>query len=182
MPIAPLVASNDEDLANWQSGDQNTFLEMACAEVRRFCGWHVSPSVPVTDKRCWFGSEGLIMLPSTFVTSVDSVTVDGEVLVADCDYWWDEPKPWLRRRLNFWPRDRFAVIDFTHGFTDAPLDVKAVVAEVLATSMELPASNASEVETMQYKFKLNPAIGVSLSEDQKYRLRPYKITSFGGPQ
>ena len=48
MPIAPLVASGDTDLAGWLEGSQATFLEMACVEVRKFCGWHIAPSVTVT--------------------------------------------------------------------------------------------------------------------------------------
>lgn len=177
---APLVASDDPDIALWQSGDQATFLNMVCAEVRKFVGWHIAPSVSVTAQRCWFGSKGLVMLPSKYVTSVDQVTVDGTVQVADTDYFWDSPRPWIRRQCNTWPHDRFALVNFTHGYATTPEDVKAVVFEVLATALELPASNASEVMTMQYRFNLNPDIGVALSDKQKARLGNYKITSFGG--
>ena len=51
---------------------------------------------------------------------------------------------------------------------------------MLATAMELPASNATEVMTMQYRFNLKNSVGVSLSEDQKNRLGQYKLRSFGG--
>jgi hypothetical protein len=179
MPIAPLVASNDADLTGWQSGTQATFLDMACAEVRKFCGWHIAPSNPETSKRCWFGANGLIMLGSTFVTAVDRVTVDGQVLEEDSDYWWDEPKGWLRHR-HLWPHDHFALVDFTHGYDEPPPDVKAVIFEVVATAMELPASNATEVMTEQYRFNLKTAVGVALSEDQKTRLGQYRIRKFGG--
>jgi hypothetical protein len=179
MPIAPLVADDDSDLAGWQSGDQSVYLRMVMAEIRKYCGWHIAPSVVVTDKRCWLGARGLIMLPSTYVTAVDQVTIDGQVMVADQDYFWDEPKPWIHRRQLSWPRDRFALIDFEHGHNECPLDVKAVIFEVLATAMELPASNASRVQTMQYSFTLNPDIGVALSDTQKNRLGRYRVLKFG---
>jgi hypothetical protein len=179
MPLAPLVVSNDEDLASWQAGSQAFFLEAASYEVRKFCGWHISPTIPVTSLRCWFGSEGLIMLPSTHVTSVSEVSIDGQVMTADEDYFWDAPKPWIQRKRRFWPHDRFALISFAHGYDDCPPDVKAVIFEVMATAMELPASNASRVQTMQYSFELNPDIGIALSETQKARLGKYRVLKFG---
>jgi hypothetical protein len=180
MPIAPLVADDDPDLAGWQSGDQSVYLRMVMAEIRKFCGWHIAPNVTETGKRCWLGARGLIMLPSTFVTSVDQVTIDGQVMVSDQDYFWDQPKPWIHRKVLSWPQDQFALITFEHGYDETPSDVKAVVFEVMATAMELPASNASRVQTMQYNFDLNPDIGVALSNTQKNRLGKYRIVKFGG--
>lgn len=176
----PLVTSSDTDLDGWQSGDQDTFLAMVCAEVQKYCGWHIAPSIPVTGQRCWFGSDDLIMLPSTYVTSVDQVTVDGQVLVADTDYFWDSPKPWIKRKQMWWPHDHFAIVNFTHGYTETPQDVKAVVFEVMATAMELPASNADRVQSMQYSFELRPDTGIALSDRQKHRLGHYRIPKFGG--
>jgi hypothetical protein len=180
MPIPQLVADDDTDLAGWQAGTQATFLDMVCGEVRKFCGWHISPSVAVESQRLWFGARGYIMLPSTFVTAVSEVEIDCVAQVEGCDYFWDEPKPWIRRRRERWPRDPFALVSYTHGYDETPLDVKAVVAEVLATAMELPASNADRFQTMQYSFTLNPAVGVALSENQKNRLGPYRVLKFGG--
>lgn len=179
MSLPPLVPDGDPDLTGWQSGTQETFLAMVTREVRKYCGWHISPSMSVVGQRCRFGSKDLVMLKSTFVTSVDEVTVDGDVQVEGCDYFWDSPHAWFERRAHSWPRDHFASVDYTHGYEDTPEDVKAVIFEVMATAMELPASNASEVMTMQYRFNLNPDIGVALSDTQRRRLGHYKITSFG---
>jgi len=180
----PLVANTDTDLAKWQSGDQATVLEMVCAEVRKFCGWHIAPTVEVTGKRCWLGSGGLVMLGSTFVPAVLSVSVEGETLTVNRDYTWEEPKGWLRlhaRNLPWAPQhEPHACVSFNSGYAETPMDVKAVIFEVLATAMELPASNASEVMTEQYRFNLNPSIGVSLSDKQKERLGKYRLRSFGG--
>lgn len=181
-----LVANDDPDLAAWQGFDQATFLGMVCAEVRSFCGWHVAPSLSVVSRRVYLGHGGLAVLKSTMVTSVDAVTFEGETLTADCDYSWDEPKGWLRVHAERLPAPvRRGVapsvdVSYTHGFADVPPDVKAVIFEVLATSMELPASNADDVETVQYKFKLKSSVGVALSQQQQERLGRYRLRSFGG--
>lgn len=185
MTLAPLVPSADTDLAKWQSGDQATYLEMVCAEVRKFCGWHIAPAVTVTNKVCWFGERGLVMLGSTHVSAINEVSVAGQVLDGRRDYTWQAPKGWLRIHPeslsgSFQRHDPHARIGFTHGYDEAPMDVKAVIFEVLATALELPASNANEIKTMQYEFHLNPNIGVSLSDIQKERLGSYRLRSFGG--
>ena len=190
MPIAPLVASQDTDLAKWQDGDQATFLNMACHEIRKFCGWHIAPTISVVDQVYWFGERGLIMLKSTHVTSVDQVTVGHEnpqTLELWKDYDWEQPKPWLRFQpqalYGLWHRPRsepHVRVSFTHGYEETPPDVKAVIFEVMATAMELPASNADRIQTMQYNLELRPDTGIALSDKQKTRLGRYKITKFGG--
>ena len=96
MTTAPLVANDDTDLAAWQSGTQETFLEMVCAEVRKFCGWHIAPSVCVTDKQCWLGQRGLVSTsdqptsprsaksPSKTTRSRATVTTHGKSRRAGC--------------------------------------------------------------------------------------------------
>lgn len=187
---APLIAADDADLDGWKAGDQATFLDMVCHEVRKYCGWHIAPSVSVTGKRCWFGADHKIMLGSRYVTSIQQVTVDDITLVADQDYFWDEPQGWIRRRPHFWPHNHWALVDFTHGYDEPPSDLKAIIFEVMATAMELPASNATTLQTMQYNITLNSSpngdggtavmAGVSLSRSQKERLGQYRLYKFGG--
>lgn len=177
MTLAPLVPDDDTDLTDWQAGTQSFYLNAATAEVRKFCGWHVAPNLTVTQ-RCSLRAQGYVMLKSTYVTAVDSVVIDGGTLTADTDYFWDPPKPWIIRTPAH-THDKFATVTFEHGYEECPPDVKAVVFEVMATAMELPASNASQVQTMQYSFHLNPNIGVALSDSQKDRLSTYRLTSFG---
>ena len=96
----PFSTSSDPDWALWQGNDQSFFLNKATDAIRRYCGWHLWPVVPVYSFRAWFGAEGLVTLPSTHVTGVSSVTVgtltdQPTSLVADEDYYWDAPRPWL---------------------------------------------------------------------------------------
>lgn len=180
----PLIADDDADLAGWQSGSQATFLAMASAEVTKFCGWHIAPEVTYTDKRLYVGERGLVMLKSTHVTEITSVVMDGVTLTADTDYSWDEPKGWLRVHPQSlpsnWGHVPSVLVSYTSGFDETPSDVKAVVFEMMTTSIELPASNAIEIEATQYRFKLNESIGVALSDNQKDRLGAYRLRSFGG--
>jgi hypothetical protein len=176
----PLVDPSDAaDFANWAAGDKTVLISMANAEVQKYCGWHIAPSVTVTSARCWFGNRDLIMLPSAHVTAISSVTIDGTDQVADTDYYWDAPNAWIRRRPRTWPHDMFATISFTHGYATTPADVKAVVFELVSTAAELPASNATEFQTMQYNIKLRKEIGMELTEGQKHRLGRYHIPRFG---
>ena len=182
----PLVGPADPDIAAWQSGDQDTFLAMACAEVQKFCGWHIAPSYTFTDKQCWIGARGLTMLGSAYVTAVSSVTMSGQTLVSGTDYDWQEPKGWLRLHPQSVPAQPYnttapnVLVTFNSGYNECPPDVKAVIFEVMSTAMELPASNASEVMTMQYRFNLRPDMGVALSPQQKVRLGRYVVRNFGG--
>lgn len=179
MVLAPLIPEGDQDLASWQAGSEDWFVSAACREVRKFCGWHVAPSVDVVGLRCWFGGRGRIMLPSTFVSAVSAVVVDGVELVADSDYFWDEPKPWIKRNKWSDPRFPWANVSFTHGHDECPEDVKTVIFELVATAMELPASNAVRFQSTQYEMELVPNIGVDLSKEQKSRLGQYRIQKFG---
>lgn len=177
----PLTDAYDDDYINWQSPDASTFMAMASAEVQKYCGWQISPSVTVTSQRLWFGGHDLIMLPSTYVTAVSSVVVDGTTQVADTDYFWDANDPFIRLAPMTWSSDRFALVTYTHGYTDTPLDVKTVIFELASTAMELPASNATQIQTMQYSFHLRREIGMELSEGQRQRLGRYRIPKFGAP-
>ncbi len=176
----PLISPGDPDIESWQEGDQDFYLAAASAEVQKYVGWHIAPSIALTGQRRWFGGDGYVPLRSTYVTSVDLVTIDGVMMVADQDYFWDAPAGYIRRCESRWSHDRFAMVNFTHGYASCPQDVKTVIFEVASTATELPASNANRVQTMQYTFELNKDIGVALSETQKVRLGRYRVPTFGG--
>jgi len=176
----PLVdPDGDDDFDAWGAPDQSVFIAMAEAEVRKYCGWHIAPSLTVTAQRCWFGSRDLVMLPSAYVTAVDTVAIDGKIQTADTDYYWDAPNPWIRRKPMSWPKNKFALIGFTHGYDVTPIDVKAVIFELVSTAMELPASNATEIRTAQYNLKLRREIGMELTGAHRNRLGRYRIPRFG---
>ena len=68
--LPDLVASNDEDIAPFEAGDQNYFLRAAGDAVRRYCGWHIYPNLAFDDVLLNIGRDGLIGLRSRHVTDV----------------------------------------------------------------------------------------------------------------
>jgi hypothetical protein len=182
----PLITSSGR-LVEWRESDEDFYLGAATWTVRQYCGWHIAPSKEETGARRWFrkpgywptAGDGLIMLRSIYVTAVDQVTIDGKTLTADTDYFWDAPNAWIQLRPMTWPRKDFALIDFTHGYNACPPDMEVVIYEMVERAMELPASNATNFQTLQYGMQLNNAIGITLTDEQKTRISRYRLTNFG---
>ncbi|MFD7247780.1 hypothetical protein ACFV6Y_38265 [Streptomyces massasporeus] len=172
VPNGALVDRADLE-AKFEAGDPEFFVTAAEAEVRKHCGWHIAPSLTVTDGRYRVGERGLVMLPSLHITEVASVTVDGRVLDED-EYDW-EPCGFITRRLPSWPIDPYVRVTFTHGYAECPADVAAVVFELASKAIELPASPARDVTAGPFRLTLGTSLGVSLSRDQQNRLASYRI-------
>lgn len=172
MPLAPLVDFEDLD-SKFETGDPEFFVTAAEAEVRKFCGWHIAPSVTVTDGRYPVGERGLVILPSLHVTAVSSVTVDGRVLDPS-EYDW-EPCGFISRRCPSWPRDPYVKVSFTHGYEACPANVAAVVFELASSAIELPATAARDVTAGPFRLVAGGAIGLTLDRNQRDRLASYRI-------
>lgn len=61
-------------------------IPSASASIRNFCGWHISPSLTcgmiyrLADLRdAFIGTDLLIQLPATFVTSVSKIVIDAKL-------------------------------------------------------------------------------------------------------
>lgn len=190
MTSPPPLLPDSSGFTSWIEADETFYLNAAMWTIRRYLCWHVAPSLSVTGVRCWFNqmgyrpesSNGLVMLPSTYVTSIDQVTIDDVEWIADSDYFWDANQPWITLRPLVWPKWPYALVDFTHGYDTCPSDLEVVIYEMVSRAMELPASNATQFSTMDYSMSLNRAIGISLTEDQKNRISRYKRINFGRPR
>jgi hypothetical protein len=101
-------------------------LLQAESQVRGFCGWHIAPSRSETVTFDRPTGERL-MLPSLYVTSVDSVTIDGVPQVLDSDYRVHR-NGWISRLPygSGWSGD-LVEVTFTHGYSDPPASVTAAV-------------------------------------------------------
>lgn len=170
-PVGGLVDRSKIDA--FEDGDPEFFIAAAEQSVRTYCGWHIAPSLTITDGRYRSGERGLVILPSLHVTDVASVSVDGRVL-GTTEYDW-EPCGFISRRVPSWPRDPYVTVSFTHGYEECPADVAAVVFELASKAMEMPASPARDVTAGPFRLTLTSAIGVSLSRDQQSRLATYRI-------
>lgn len=188
---APLL--NSTDLASFQASDPDWFLAAAGDTIRNFCQWHIFPSLTDTVE-CPVNPDGTIMLPSLYVTGVQSITLDG-CLLDPTTYQWHQAgfirrykRPYFQWPL--WPLDsshalreypsplaRFAEVSFTHGYPVIPPTVNAVGMELANTALELPSGVAKQIASGPYSIGLKD-LGVVLTDEQRRRLGPFKLVRF----
>lgn len=118
-------------LAAYRSRGDDLLLAQAEALVRSYCRWHIAPSRPVDVTVD--GSGVLVQpLPTLYLTSVTAVLEDGVALDLEeagvqwstSGYLW-RPNRWTRRL-------RGVQASITHGYAEVPVEVQAVVLDVLS--------------------------------------------------
>lgn len=176
-----LIQADDADRLAYDNADPDFFLRAAGEEVRRYCGWHVSPNVVVT-RTVTIGSRGIIMLPSLLVTGVLHVEVsrngcDSYVLEPGKDYtayrfgWLELHDHWARREGDQ------ATVTFSSGYDQAPMDLKTIVLELASNATEMPNGVASDITSPGYRVVFRKeGLGLALTQAQKNRLSRYRIT------
>ncbi|MGZ6800656.1 MAG: hypothetical protein ACXVGR_12610 [Mycobacteriaceae bacterium] len=184
---------NSADLALFQGSDSNWFLNAAGETIRSFCQWHIAPSITVTDA-VPISPDGTIMLPSLYVTAVQSVTIEG--LELDPPTYHPHQAGYIRRYKSsyfqwpLWPLEsdqpfreypsalaRHAEVTYTHGYAQLPTTVAAVGLELATRAMEMPSGVATELAAGPNTIKLG-ALGIVLSDDQRRRLGPFALVRF----
>ena len=158
MTVQPLQLADAAALETYRSGDPTLLVGIAEGAVRRFCGWHIAPSITETVTLDSPGTNTLL-LPSMHVTAVSAVrgiTMDdpagysmglyGEGNYGDppvvLDGWRTNPSARFRSGIlehspYRWPMG-IVEVDFTHGYDTVPAEVQGVVldlAETLRNSM-----------------------------------------------
>jgi len=174
MSAGPIATT--DDLGSYTSGDEQTLIDQATAEVRRFCGWHITPSV-TEDVTVDGSGHGFVSLPSLHVTAVSSVIEDGYLLDATSYEWSSIGQLW-----RAWPwsgRLRSITASITHGFPDIPEDVRAVVLAVAARAKASPDGvvrrQVGPFSESYSQTGFNVAGGVSLLQHEKDALARYKL-------
>lgn len=157
-----------DGLQKFATADQAFFLGAATDMIRHFCGWHIAPSKTETAQRIRVGERGLVLLPTLFVSAVAAVVVDGRTLTYPDDYEWDTTGV-ITRRVPNWPKDRTALVTYTHGYAAAPRDVAAIGYELVQQARSKPGANSKDVAAGPYRVSLLK-LGVGLDDDQKRRL------------
>lgn len=185
---------NSTDLASFEASDSDFFLAAAGETVRwDICQWHIYPSITET-RTVTVQPDGTIMLPSLYVTDVQSVTLDGLALdpstyqVYQCGYIRRYTQQYFQWPL--WPLDseqrfreypselaRHAVVTFTHGYPTIPVAVNAVALELASRAMEMPSGVATELGAGPNTIKLGP-LGIVPTDEQRRRLGPYTLVRF----
>ena len=184
---------NSTDLASFQASDPDWFLNAVGDTIRNFCQWHIYPSITVTES-VPIQPEGTIMLPSLYVTGVESITLNGLAL-NPCAYHWHQAGYINRIQHHYfqwplWPLEseqrfreypsplaRHAEVTYTHGYTELPPVVAAVGMELANRAMELPSGIATQISSGPYTISMG-ALGVVLTDDQRRRLGPFTLVRF----
>lgn len=173
MTAEPIVIT--DDLVAYQGGDAQRLIDQATALVRRYCGWHVTPSV--TETVTVDGSGYAFQpLPSLCVTNVASVTEDGALLDSTAYEWSNVGHLW-----RAWPwsgRYRAIVVAMTHGFADAP-EVATVIMAVASRAQKAPdgvtRSQVGQVSETLTQFAFNQAGGLVMLDAEKLILDRYRL-------
>ena len=155
--------------------DSQWWIRAAQSAVRRYCGWHVAPSITETVRVDAYGGQ-VLYLPSKHVTAIASISVDGEA-VAEFD--WSEAGT-VVLRSGSWPDRPGAVqVDLTHGW---PVDdVPEVAALILAvgkrarTQPGVIASQSVNGASVSYQSAGGAPLSVPLLSIEKEMLAPYRL-------
>lgn len=177
MTANPIVTALD--LADYQGGDAQSLIDQATAQVRRYCGWHVTPEVTETLTLDASGSS-TIMLPTLHVASVDSVAFNGTALTAVDDFVWS-PVGYVSFKGDgpFFSETPWCagvgavVVTLTHGYAEA-LDLASVIMS-RATRMKATPGSAFRWQIGPFSEQYETASGFTLDELSildHYRLPP----------
>ena len=117
-------------------------LDLASGAVREYCGQTLTL---VEDDEATLNGSGtrVLLLPETPVTDVASVTVSGDEL--DTASWGWSAEGVLNRIGGTWPTGaRSVVVVYSHGLSEVPAAVKAVVLSVASRVLDSPSSVKQE--------------------------------------
>lgn len=189
---------NDPDWVNFQANDPAWNLKLAGAAVRRYCGWHIYPNIQQTADNLEIGSQGIIQLPSLYVTDVQSVMVQdpsgvNHRFLDPAGYDWYqygtvEPIGWgnwgSSRSYSYGPdnwtyapayQTGLATVTFNSGYEEVPADIKGVAFELAQTNIEVSSGNVKEIQTPGFRLQLMQAYGANLNPAQKNRLDTFRL-------
>lgn len=157
------------------------------AEVRAYCGWHITPLVTETLTVDGSGNRSQ-MLPTLHLVNVTAVT-DGDTVLTvglgpSSDVEWSHNgylrfNTWQHHR-KFTERLQGVTADVVHGYADWPLDVLAVVRRLTQRALDSDeAGTLAQVGQVRYATGSDglPATGTLTDLDRnvldRYRLPPW---------
>ena len=185
MPTLLTVAEFNSMTAGRYTGDERIPSMLAAAEsaIREFCGWHVADNQPCEaiflgrDKAVSKTSRDiLVQLPATYVTEIDSVTINGSEM-SNYDGATDGLL-WIYD-MGLSRRDKIAV-SFSAGLTENLMGgVKELichrVTHALAQSYGIQSEAAGGVSVTYSANWINSARATALPDDNKEVLSPYRL-------
>jgi len=147
-------------------------LSAVSAAIRDHCGWHVAPSL-----ECAYTGHGdgeLLMLPAMGVTSVDSLSVNGETVT---DYEWTAAGMVRLVSSTFPDSWRSVECAYTAGFAASSIGQVAaqIASNVLVAAPGVASERAGNVSVTYNQTGAGITGGVSLLDRDKELLAPYKL-------
>lgn len=154
------------------SGDPRirSLLTSAQRAVRTWCGWHVTPSVTESVTLDAEGSAS-IQLPSTYVTDVGVVKVDG-ITLDPSTYSWSQDGM-LRLNDGVFP-DRFRCVEvtMTHGYDDDPGIGEVVIRSVLGVLSSPMGATSEQAGGVAIRWGRS---GITLTVSDHADLAPFRL-------
>jgi hypothetical protein len=162
-----LLLVSDPDWAKASAGDPEFILRATGDTIRNYCGWHISPSITETVRKREVGSNGIIMLPSLYVTDVHEVVFHdyqpvpyypsppyseafgnpypGPYVIQPGTYRWFQEgyiEPADSPYASVWgylpnTSGGYADVTLTHGYECVPNDIKMVAYELAQSVLAL---------------------------------------------
>lgn len=152
------------------------WMKAAQGAVRRYCGWHVAPSISEILRVDSYGGR-ILHLPSKHVLEIDKIEVRGIDWTDRVE--WSEAGT-LQLRSGRWPDAPGAVqVELTHGYE--PDDVPEVAALILGvakrarTQPGVIASQSVNGSSVSYQTAGGAPLSVPLLNIEKEMLDPYRV-------
>lgn len=162
------------DYASFKAKSEAWFLGAAGETIRDHCGWHIAPIVSETEVQARIGGNGIILLPTMKLVSVDLLIINGAVLPGDAYEVFSAGFIVYRGFAGRRARGHTVSVSFTHGYEEVPKAVAEVGFELTGRTIEHPAGvlkhmtrGPTDLDFLEF--------GAVLSDDQKARLGPYTI-------
>lgn len=160
------------------NGRLEAALKAASQAVRNFCGWHICPSLQCTAYP--IGGGKITRLPACYVSSITSVTEDGEELTSG-QYEWRADGLLRRAQFRNWSPAWSAIeVVYTAGFNiDAVPDLAATICAITEGVLAVSAGVVSEsADGVSISYSANASsIAAALTAAQKDALEIYKVVS-----
>ena len=163
-----IMSSSDEQIA--------ATLDAVSAAVRNYCRWHVAPSAECV----WTGdADGkLVQLPAMNVTSVHSVTVNGDTLETG-EYAWRKSGLIRLAQPVYDDWGQRVSVDYDAGVDSDT--IASVVAQLATNALVAPAGvmreQAGDVAITYNQTAVGVSGGIRLLSSDKALLDPFKLPS-----
>lgn len=177
-PLGPLATP--EEVAKAARGRLAVGDDLADAitelskDIRRVCGWHISPVLETTVRLDHSGG-GFIRLPTLRLVSIRSVKIRGQA--HDPQHWEYSDNGYLELPFGLRPRPGYGIIEatFTHGFTPDEVSFSGLLAALLIKSRLPIGVTGASTGAVSRQFGSGGQMGLAVSPGDYGLLESYML-------